>query len=80
MLFFTMFLCILGCKEQNKIVIKQTVEVFKTRPERIKNPSSEILGYLNPEQEFPIKSAHYDKDFAIYEIDLTGSELGEESG
>lgn len=70
----------LGCREANKIVVKKPVEIFKTKPKKLNDTTLEVLGHLNPGQEWKIKSVSYDKDFAVYTLDLAGSDFGVEDG
>jgi hypothetical protein len=70
----------IGCGDKNKIVVKKSVEVFASRPTRIKDENLKVLGQLNPGEEWIIKSASYDKDFAVYEVDLSGSSFDVDSG
>lgn len=70
----------IGCVEKNKIVVKKSVEVFASRPSTIRDDGLKVVGRLNPGEEWEIKSIHYEKDFAVYEVDLTGRGFDIDSG
>jgi|GEM_PF-7068137 len=80
MLFLSAIFGMFGCKGSNKIVVKQSIDVFKTAPKKIKDSDLDVIGSLKPGQELQIKSVNYDKDFAVYDIDLVNSGLDAESG
>jgi hypothetical protein len=80
MLFIGSLFGMIGCGEKNKIVVKKPVAVFTSRPTKIKDENLIEIGQLNPGEEWEIKSVRYEKDFAVYEVDLSGSSFDVESG
>lgn len=80
MLFIGSLFGMFGCGKKNKIVVKKPVEVFTSRPTKIKDENLKVLGQLNPREEWKIKSVFYEKGFAVYEVDLSGGSFDVDSG
>lgn len=69
-----------GLDKTHHILVKEPVEVFSSWPTQNRDDGLTVIGYLNPGEKWSITSARYEKDFAVYEVDLARSRFDMDSG
>lgn len=70
-----------GCSENDTmILVSEKINVYGSFPKSIVGDDLEVIGILEKGSQVAVLSVSYQKDYAVYEIDLSVTELGARSG